>query len=75
MGDDKKQDLTFEAGEVIVCTTGEYSNYGIEFFAVATKPFDLAEQAQSTQPRKGWPAIPGTLTSRDLLLFSSPTSL
>ncbi len=40
------QNLKFNAGEVIVLTIGEYSDFGISGFLVSIKPFDMAECAQ-----------------------------
>lgn len=41
-----KPNLKIQKGEVIVTTTGEYSNFGIDGFIVALQDFDMAAEAK-----------------------------
>ncbi len=40
-----EQNLKFKAGEVVVLTSGQYSDYGLTGFVVAIADFDMSDEA------------------------------
>jgi hypothetical protein len=48
-----EENLIVSKGEIIVLTSGEYSEYGIEGFAVALEDFDMGEKAREYDKETG----------------------